>query len=72
MGTMDADRYAGSAAHMDRARRVLTRGVGSAMREAQLPTPLAIAKASGSRLVDVDGNASASAAPRPATACSRT
>jgi glutamate-1-semialdehyde 2,1-aminomutase len=54
---MDADRYAGSAAHMERARRVLTRGVGSALRAAQRPTPLAIAEASGSRLVDVDGNA---------------
>jgi glutamate-1-semialdehyde 2,1-aminomutase len=41
---------------MERARRVLTRGVGSAMRAAQRPTPLAIAEASGSRLVDVDGN----------------
>ena len=54
---MDADRYAGSEAHMERARRVLTRGVGSALRAAQRPTPLAIAHASGSRLVDVDGNA---------------
>ena len=54
---MDADRYSGSAAHMERARRVLTRGVGSALRAAQRPTPLAIAEASGSRLVDVDGNA---------------
>jgi glutamate-1-semialdehyde 2,1-aminomutase len=53
---MDADRYPGSAAHMERARRVLTRGVGSALRAAQRPTPLAIADASGSRLVDVDGN----------------
>jgi len=54
---MDADRYAGSAVHMERARRVLTRGVGSALRAVQRPTPLAIAEASGSRLVDVDGNA---------------
>ena len=53
---MDADRYGRSAEHMDRARRVLTRGVGSAMRAAQRPTPLAIAEASGSRLIDVDGN----------------
>jgi glutamate-1-semialdehyde 2,1-aminomutase len=41
---------------MDRARGVLTRGVGSAMRAAQRPTPLAIREASGSTLVDVDGN----------------
>ena len=54
---MDADRYAGSAVHMERARRVLTRGVGSALHAVQRPTPLAIAEASGSRLVDVDGNA---------------
>ena len=54
---MDADRYAASAAHMERAHRVLTRGVGSALRAAQRPTPLAVAEASGSRLVDVDGNA---------------
>jgi glutamate-1-semialdehyde 2,1-aminomutase len=53
---MDAERYPLSAAHMERARRVLTRGVGSAMRAVQRPTPLAIAEASGSRLVDVDGN----------------
>jgi glutamate-1-semialdehyde 2,1-aminomutase len=53
---MDADRYAGSAVHMERARRVLTRGVGSALRAAQRPTPLVIAEASGSRLIDVDGN----------------
>jgi len=41
---------------MDRARGVLTRGVGSAMRAAQRPTPLAMREASGSTLVDVDGN----------------
>lgn len=41
---------------MVRARRVLTRGVGSAMREAQRPTPIAIREASGSTLVDEDGN----------------
>ena len=49
-------RYAGSERHMDRARRVLTRGVGSAMREAVRPTPLAVQSAAGSTLVDVDGN----------------
>jgi glutamate-1-semialdehyde 2,1-aminomutase len=53
---MEADRYAGSAAHMERARGVLTRGVGSAMRADQRPTPLAIREAGGSKLVDVDGN----------------
>jgi glutamate-1-semialdehyde 2,1-aminomutase len=41
---------------MERARRVLTRGVGSAMRAAQRPTPLAIRDAAGSRLIDEDGN----------------
>ena len=41
---------------MSRARKVLTRGVGSAMREAVRPTPLSIASASGSTLVDLDGN----------------
>ena len=35
---------------------MLTRGVASAMREAQRPTPLAIGSASGSKLVDEDGN----------------
>jgi len=49
-------RYTGSASHMASARRLMVRGVGSALRASQRPTPLAIAAASGSELVDVDGN----------------
>ncbi|MGI9557186.1 MAG: aspartate aminotransferase family protein [Solirubrobacterales bacterium] len=49
-------RYSGSERHMSRARELITRGVGSAMREAMRPTPLVIESASGSTLTDVDGN----------------
>jgi glutamate-1-semialdehyde 2,1-aminomutase len=41
---------------MARARRVIPRGVASAKRAALRPTPLAFASASGSHIVDVDGN----------------
>lgn len=44
-----------SDAHMTKARTVLVRGVGSALRAAQRQ-PLVIDRSSGSRLVDVDGN----------------
>ena len=49
-------RYQESLRYMNRARRVLPRGAGSAARVARRPTPLAMHKASGSRVVDVDGN----------------
>jgi len=49
-------RYQESLRYMNRARRVLPRGAGSAARVARRPTPLAMQKASGSRVVDVDGN----------------
>jgi glutamate-1-semialdehyde 2,1-aminomutase len=50
-------RYERSADYMASARRLLVRGVSSAMREAQRPTPLAIERGTGSTLVDEDGNA---------------
>lgn len=46
----------GSLAYHERARRTLPRGVASALRADQRPTPLAFASSAGSRLVDVDGN----------------
>jgi glutamate-1-semialdehyde 2,1-aminomutase len=48
--------YQQSLQYMDRARRVLPRGAGSAARVARRPTPLAIRRASGAHLVDLDGN----------------
>lgn len=42
--------------YLDRARKVIPRGVGSAKRAALRPTPLAFVGAAGSRITDVDGN----------------
>lgn len=50
------DRYEGSRAQHERARRSLAGGVGSVFRADQLPVPIAFSRGSGSRLVDVDGN----------------
>lgn len=47
--------YAGSSAYMDEARRVIVRGVASALRATSRPTPLVVERASGSRLFDIDG-----------------
>jgi glutamate-1-semialdehyde 2,1-aminomutase len=49
-------RYARSTQQIERARRSIPGGVATAMRAAQRPVPLVIERASGSRLVDVDGN----------------
>jgi len=46
----------GSQAYMHRARGVIARGVASAFRAASRPTPLVLDRASGSRLIDIDGN----------------
>ena len=48
--------FAGSFAHRDRASRVLPRGVSSSPRATQRPVALALARAEGARVVDVDGN----------------
>lgn len=53
--THDA-RYKNSMNYMDRARQVIPGGVMSAKRGALRPTPLTFASASGSHIVDVDGN----------------
>ena len=45
-----------SAAYHARASRVLPRGVSSSPRATQRPVPLAIARAEGARVTDVDGN----------------
>ena len=49
-------RYARSTEQIERARRSIPGGVATAMRAAQRPVPLVIERASGSRLVDLDGN----------------
>jgi len=49
-------RYARSSAQIERARRTMPGGVATAMRAAQRPVPLVIDHASGSRMVDIDGN----------------
>jgi glutamate-1-semialdehyde 2,1-aminomutase len=49
-------RYAASEAGMTRARRTLAGGVATAMRAAQLPTPLVMSHGAGSRIWDLDGN----------------
>lgn len=49
-------RYARSATQIERARRSLAGGVSTAMRAAQRPVPLVVDHASGSRVVDIDGN----------------
>lgn len=54
--TASLARYAGSERSLERARRHLPGGVATAMRSGQRPVPLAIERAAGCRLVDVDGN----------------
>ena len=48
--------FAASFAHRERASRMLPRGVSSSPRATQRPVALAIARAEGARIVDVDGN----------------
>ena len=48
--------FANSRAHRERASRVLPRGVSSSPRATQRPVALAIARAEGARVIDVDGN----------------
>ncbi len=55
-GPVATARYAGSSEQIERARRSIPGGVATAMRAAQRPVPLVIDRASGSRMVDVDGN----------------
>jgi glutamate-1-semialdehyde 2,1-aminomutase len=50
------DRYAGSRAHLDRARGCIAGGVATAVRAPQLPVPICFARGDGCHLVDVDGN----------------
>jgi glutamate-1-semialdehyde 2,1-aminomutase len=52
---LTAPLFAGSSAYMDRARQVIVRGVGSALRATSRPIPLVIERAKGSRLIDIDG-----------------
>jgi glutamate-1-semialdehyde 2,1-aminomutase len=51
-----ASRYARSSAQIERARRTLAGGVSTAMRAAQRPVPLVVDHASGSHILDIDGN----------------
>ena len=53
---MTEEEFTRSRSHLDRARRVIPRGVTSAYRAALRPTPLAFVRAAGSRMTDVDGN----------------
>jgi glutamate-1-semialdehyde 2,1-aminomutase len=48
--------YAGSARQIARAKRSLAGGVSTAMRAAQRPVPLVMARGEGSHLFDIDGN----------------
>ncbi len=48
--------FAGSFAHRERAWPVLARGVSSSPRATQRPVPLALARAEGAHVTDVDGN----------------
>lgn len=50
------DRYAGSRAQFERAKKSLAGGVGSVFRARQRPVPITFERGSGSRLFDVDGN----------------
>jgi glutamate-1-semialdehyde 2,1-aminomutase len=50
------DRFEASREVAERARRLIPRGVSSAMRAEQRPVPLQLTEARGSRLWDVDGN----------------
>jgi glutamate-1-semialdehyde 2,1-aminomutase len=54
--SVPAARYARSSEQIERARRSIPGGVATAMRAAQRPVPLVIERASGSRMVDIDGN----------------
>ena len=47
--------FGGSAAHRERAWRVLPRGVSSSARAAQRPVPLVLTRAEGASVTDVDG-----------------
>lgn len=49
------DDFAASAAYRERASRVLPRGVSSSPRATQRPVPLAIARAEGAHITDLDG-----------------
>jgi glutamate-1-semialdehyde 2,1-aminomutase len=51
-----AQRYAGSIAQIERAKRSLAGGVATAMRAGQRPVPLVIDHGEGSHLFDIDGN----------------
>lgn len=50
-------RFDASRAHRERALRHVAHGVSSTPRAKQLPVPIAIARAEGARVVDLDGNA---------------
>jgi glutamate-1-semialdehyde 2,1-aminomutase len=56
VGSVPAARYVRSSEQIERARRSIPGGVATAMRAAQRPVPLVIERASGSRIIDLDGN----------------